>query len=94
MNEKNVKHSRKFLHEFFGKELTVANFINVIEKAKDEELVEIMCHPAYVDKYLMENSGYNIQRAYEVEVLTSDKLKKYIRENSIELIGFKELEKI
>ena len=91
MNEKTVNHSRKFLHEFFGKELTVENFIDVIEKAKNEEIAEIMCHPAYVDRYLMENSGYNIQRVYELEVLTSDKLKKYISENGIELIGFREL---
>lgn len=91
MNQAGVKHSNKLLYEFFGKELTVDNFINEVEKAKNEKLAELMCHPAYLDKHLLTKSGYNVQRDYELDVLTDEKVKYYIKNARIELIGFKEI---
>lgn len=91
MNKAGVKHSNRFVYEFFGKELTVDSFINEIEKSKNEKIVEILCHPAYLDKYLLTKSGYNLQRDYELDILTDEKLKYYIKNSKIELIGFREI---
>ena len=91
MNEAKVKHSKRFLYEFTGKDLTVKKFINEIDKAKNEELAEVMTHPAYLDTYLQNYSSYNLQRVKELEILTSEEVKKYIKENKIELIGFRDI---
>lgn len=89
MNEKNIRHSGRLLYEFIGKELTSEKFITELTKGLNDNLVEIMTHPAYVDNYLLTKSGYNLQRAKELEILTSQEVKEFISENNIELIGFK-----
>jgi len=94
MNEKAVKHSRRFLYEFFGNDLTVDSFINELNKAKHEKIAEIMTHPAYVDNYLLTKSGYSLQRAKELQILTTKEVKEFIKDEKIELIGFKELGEI
>lgn len=88
MNEAGVKHSKRFLYEFTGKDLTIEKFICEVNKAKGEELAEIMTHPAYLDTYLQNFSSYNLQRIKELEILTSDEVKEFIKENKIELVGF------
>ena len=57
-------------------------------KAKDYEYAELMVHPAYVDTFLLKNSSYNVERLVELDVLTSDKTKEFIKNKKIELISF------
>ncbi|MRB43344.1 ChbG/HpnK family deacetylase [Bacillus thuringiensis] len=65
--------------------------MKVLENAKDGQVLEIMCHPAYVDEDLINATSYNKHRAEEFRVLTSEKIETYIKENNIELIGFNEI---
>lgn len=92
MNEAGIKHSKKFLYEFTGKNLTIESFINEVNKARGEDLAEIMTHPAYLDNYLQNYSSYNLQRVQELEILTCKEIKKFIKDNEIELIGFGDLD--
>ena len=51
-----------------------------------------MCHPAFVDATILKNSSYNIQRAYEKEILTSQVMKDYLKEHKdIEIISYNDL---
>ena len=68
--------------------MTIEKFICEVHKAKGEELAEIMTHPAYLDTYLQNFSSYNLQRIKELEILTSEEVKNFIKENEIELISF------
>ncbi len=92
MNEARVKHSKNFLYEFTGKNLTIDSFINEVNKVKGEDLAEIMTHPAYLDTYLQNYSSYNLQRIKELEILTSKEIKEFIKDNGIELISFGDLD--
>ena len=47
-----------------------------------------MCHPAYVDNFIYNNSSYSIGRVRELEILTSKEVKDFIKNNKIELINF------
>ena len=49
-----------------------------------------MCHPAYVDNFIYNNSSYSIGRVRELEILTSQEVKDFIKNNKIELINFHE----
>lgn len=55
--------------------------------------VEIMTHPGYVDYEVYNNSSYNIQRANELEILTSSKMKKLIKDNNVNLITYYDVRK-
>ena len=52
------------------------------------DIAELMCHPAYVDNFIYTISSYSLGRIRELEILTSDEVKKFIKANNIELINF------
>lgn len=69
---------------------TPENLISVLQMGLDNkyEAMTIMCHPALIDTTLMRLSSYNYIRQIELETLLSPKLKAFIEENNIEIIGY------
>ncbi len=59
----------------------------------DEDTIEFMCHPAYIDQPLYDSSSYCLQRMKEMELLRSDEVKKFVKDNNIELINYSDLKK-
>lgn len=59
----------------------------------DEEYLEYMCHPSYLDQRLYEMTSYGIPRMKEMVLLRSDVMKKFIKDNNIELINYSDLKK-
>lgn len=57
----------------------------------DDDIFEMMCHPAFVDPYLYNNSSYNIQRIKELDILCSQEAKKIVE--NIELIIYSQIKK-
>ena len=54
--------------------------------------LEIMTHPSYLDKFIMENSSFNLPRLEETAFLTDKERTKEFRESSLfELVTFREL---
>lgn len=82
------KHDATFLDDFYGNDLTIDSLVNLLESNKDKEIVEMMVHPAEVDELLKGMSSYSAARKNELEILTSDEIKKYLEMNGIELINF------
>jgi len=80
-----------FMGEFYGDDLNVARITD--ELARDTKIMEIMCHPAYIDQKTYEITSYSLPRMKEMEILRSDELRGFIRENGIELITFADLQK-
>lgn len=59
---------------------------------KNHKTVEIMTHPAYLDKHLIVNSSFTYPRVEELELLTNKKVVKMLKNSTdIKLITFKEL---
>lgn len=59
---------------------------------QENDVVEMMCHPAYVDQWILENSSYNLLRAKEAAVLQENNTRQVINEKKIQLITFKDLQ--
>lgn len=76
---------------FYGTDLTNDDLIKILKS--EEETLEIMCHPAYLDQRTMDVSSYNIPRVKEMEIIRSDELKKFVKDNNIELINYADLKK-
>ena len=55
------------------------------------EVVEINCHPAFIDTILQNQSGYCMPRIREVEILTSQEVKEAIEERGILLANYESL---
>lgn len=52
---------------------------------KKHECTLLVFHPGYIDQYLIDHSSYTLIRPMETEFLCSEKLKKWIRDNDVEL---------
>ena len=54
--------------------------------------VEVMTHPSYLDKFIMENSSFNMPRLEETAFLTDKNRTREFRESGLfELVTFREL---
>ncbi len=91
--EKDIKTNDGFVGSFFGDNMTVEKLIEYIESEykAGREVVEVMCHPSFIDPEIFYGSSYNTARINEYKILTSEKLKNYIKDNNIELVTFREL---
>lgn len=78
-----------FNGSFYNQNITFNGFKSLLEE--DIEVLDVMSHPAYLDKLIFELSSYNMKRMDELELLTSDKIKTLIKEKGIELSNYKEI---
>lgn len=71
---------------FYGENLTEQSFLQLLDYADQNTInsVEVMCHPAFIDKILM-TSGYCYPRLTELEILTSPRLKQMIAKRGYRL---------
>lgn len=66
----------------------------LVENLQGSTCAELMVHPAWADALLLKNSSYNVQRTYEHSVLTDPESRECLRRLAVELVSFKECEKI
>lgn len=59
----------------------------------DEDIVEFMCHPAYIDQRLYDMSSYCMPRMKELVLIRSQEMKDFVKDNNIELINYSDLKK-
>lgn len=79
-----------FTNYFYGDNVELEKLISYIDSKKNEDtILEFMTHPGYVDNQLLSGSSYNLTRTNEVEILTSQRLIDYLKENNIGLTSFK-----
>lgn len=78
----------KFINRFYQEEI-YPEFFDTLQK--ETGVCEIMCHPAYLDKWLLDNSSYNTCRAIEAVTLQDPRSKEKLLANGIQLANFREL---
>ncbi|NHM32906.1 chitin disaccharide deacetylase [Neobacillus terrae] len=66
------------LSEFYGEGVHSDFFKSLAEKVEDGKTVEVMTHPAYLDKILLGCSSYARPRLEELEILTTVKLPESV----------------
>jgi len=80
-----------FMVDFYGNDLTVSTLTDALKT--DVPIMEVMCHPAYLDQKTYESTSYSLPRMKEMEILRSKELREFTRKNEIELITFSDLKK-
>lgn len=74
---------------FYGEGVKEGYFESNLEQLKNYTEVEVMSHPAFLDDYILNSTSYAINRTKEYKILTSKKVKDYIKEN-FQLISYRE----
>ncbi len=95
--EKNIKHrdDKNLIGRFYGADVGEDMLIQLIEEKNKEnnyDILEVMTHPGKNDKFLEATSSYTTPREEEIRILTSTKVKNYIKDNFI-LVNFVEEKK-
>lgn len=57
----------------------------------DNSYSMMICHPGYLDDYILNHSSLTIPRTQEVAMLTDSKVKEWLNDNKIELIKYTDL---
>jgi chitin disaccharide deacetylase len=60
-----------FFHDFYGEGATQDYFIELSQRDVDNQTVEVMCHPGYLDFEVLNCSSYAADRVKETRILTS-----------------------
>lgn len=60
----------------------------VLEQIRENELTELMVHPAFVDEELYYHSSFNIGRIKEVSILCDKRVGELFQENGIKLYHY------
>ncbi|MEZ8824676.1 chitin disaccharide deacetylase [Vibrio amylolyticus] len=82
-----------FTDKFYDEKATLDQLVTHLVSLKEEyDLVEVMCHPAYVDAHLESLSSYRHQRAQELNVLTDPRLKQRLHLHGIEVTDYSEFD--
>ncbi len=81
------------LVDFYGPGVGEAFFTNFFASYPQfrDSTVEVMCHPAYLDDFLLGASSYTLPRVRELQVLKAPAVAKWAEKNGIELINYRGL---
>jgi len=74
---------------FYGETATINQLEHILSTCTEN--TEIMCHPAYLDNFLYNNSTYNIHRMQELEILTSKEAKMLVAKYGHSIASFANL---
>lgn len=78
--------------KMYGDDPTMDYLLQVLQTLQDDdEILEIMCHPGLIDQRLCDMSSYNLPRMKELEILTSQQLNQFIKDNHIQLINYSDI---
>lgn len=92
------QHLKIFEHENFGKPGMTIETYPLYNPLENIVQMDVNCdkifvrsqHPGYLDAQILQESSCTIQRVKDVTVLCSEELKKWIRDNNIELINVRD----
>ena len=85
-----IRTTDDFDDTFYNGNISEKHLKEIIERY-DGTSLEIMCHPAYLDQRLLENSSYSMKRIFELKELTNPAMKVFIKEKGHELCSFGEI---
>lgn len=81
----------ELLDQFYAEGATIENFKTFMHTLDEEKVYDLMCHPAYLDKFLQQTTSYNIQRIDELHILCDTEVKQCIKETHIECLRYSDL---
>jgi len=69
----------------------IKTVIGAIQRAERDSINMYVCHPGYLDEYILEHSSMTTARPKEVEMLCAPQVKTFLDEKGIQLITYDDL---
>jgi predicted glycoside hydrolase/deacetylase ChbG (UPF0249 family) len=85
-----LKAATVFEEGFYDENINI-NILKKIITSHHVDSLEVMCHPAFIDSALYNGSPYNLKRMEELNILTSDEIKGFIKACGFELCSLSDL---
>ena len=83
-----------FTDKFYGDDLKLDSLLEIVKNHLDKtDVLEVMCHPAFIDNELNQVSNYCMPRVQELSILTDPKLIPALEEFGVTLTDYSELHK-
>ena len=76
---------------FYDKGISVSSFTHIIQGLKEDKVYDLMCHPAYVDKFLTSVTSYALPRIDELDILCAQESKDILEKEQVELTTYTSL---
>lgn len=83
------KTSIKLIESFYKEGVTLETIESILKN--NNEIVDVMTHPAIVDDLLNMQSSYGAYRAKELDLLCSDSLKYLLRDYKVTICSYKSI---
>ncbi|MCC0648763.1 chitin disaccharide deacetylase [Clostridioides sp. ZZV15-6598] len=79
------------IDSFYKENVSEEYFIKNIEEIMKYDVVDIMSHPAFLDDYILNSTSYAIDRTKEHKILTSKKVREFLRENGLVISSYRDI---
>jgi predicted glycoside hydrolase/deacetylase ChbG (UPF0249 family) len=79
-----------FEDRYYDDKVSFDHFTGFIKEAMKYDIVELMCHPAFLCTDTLKSS-YSYPRLTELDVITSSEIKEFIDSNKIEIVDYSAL---
>ncbi|MGX7419851.1 carbohydrate deacetylase [Carnobacterium gallinarum] len=89
MNEAAIRDMSSSYHE--KKDQCLDEIKVILERIEEQEITELMVHPAFVDEMLYFNSSFNLARMREVEILSDPEVEKLFKSYEIEIVCYRDV---
>ncbi|MGL4362920.1 MAG: chitin disaccharide deacetylase [Cellulosilyticaceae bacterium] len=76
------------MDSFYAEEVTEDYFERHLDEIKKHDYVDLMCHPAFIEQYLVDATSYALPRMKEYSILTDQKVKAFLQNNGIEFVNY------
>ncbi|WP_416325770.1 chitin disaccharide deacetylase [[Eubacterium] hominis] len=76
---------------FYDKGVSLESFKHIVTGMSENKVYDLMCHPAYVDKFLCKVTSYAIQRIDELDILCSKDVKTFLDKEQIQLTTYQDV---
>lgn len=91
VNYREIKTPDNMLASFYAREVTKEKLLGILDLVSRSEpgtIVEMNCHPAFIDPELQKHSSYVDERVTEYAILTAADMFEEIKKRGIELTDF------
>lgn len=70
-------YSDVFFDDFYSDNVSESYFEALQQRVENDQTIEIMTHPGFIDHEILNGSSYNLQRVKETYILTNTQLPKF-----------------
>ena len=81
------------IDSFYAHNVDYDYFEKNIEEIKKHEVCDLMCHPSFVDEFLLSSTSYATPRTKEHTILTCKEIKDFLRKSNISIVNYRKEEK-